>query len=224
MDTLTTLPMDSFVASAFAELLEDVTGLLSAAQTQKPCDKEEVAFWRRQLNALNKAECYFAQGVRPVISGQAYLLASASRPGALVHRLSKHGGIVVCSCEAGQKQQLCWHHVLVNVAERAAELESLDAKDVSSSGPDTTPEAAAALLETRLIETARIIEAMRRAQGRGPLSFPDFVGAGDPPIDIPHEPQPPTPGGPQPPIWPEPGGRQIGYRLAVARRHFLEAA
>jgi hypothetical protein len=63
--------------------------------------------------------------VRPVISGGAYLLASASRPGALIHRLTKQGGIALCSCEAGQKQQLCWHHMLVNILERAAELEAL---------------------------------------------------------------------------------------------------
>jgi hypothetical protein len=125
MNTLTALPTDSFVTAAFAELLSDVTNLLTASQTQKPLDKEEVAFWRRQLNALNKAESYWTQGVRPVISGGAYLLASASRPGALIHRLTKQGGIALCSCEAGQKQQLCWHHMLVNILERAAELEAL---------------------------------------------------------------------------------------------------
>jgi hypothetical protein len=125
MTSLTILPSDAFVTAAFAELLSDVTNLLTASQTQKPLDKEEVAFWRRQLNALNKAESYFLAGVRPQIAGSAYLLASASRPGALVHRLTKAGGIAVCSCEAGQKQQLCWHHMLVNILERAAELEAL---------------------------------------------------------------------------------------------------
>ena len=65
------------------------------------------------------------QGVRPVLSGSAYLLASASRPGALVHRLNRQGGIMVYSCEAGANGALCWHHMLINVIERAAELESL---------------------------------------------------------------------------------------------------
>jgi hypothetical protein len=48
----------------------------------------------------------------------------------------------------------------------------------------------------------------------------------DPPIDIPQEPQPQPPGGPEPPIWPEPGGVtwQLGQRLAQARRYLLEAA
>lgn len=172
MTTLTTLPTDTFVTAAFAELLEDVTNLLSAAQAQKPLDKAEIGFWRRQLHALNKAESYWLQGVRPVISGSAYLVSSASRPGALIHRLTRVGGIVVCSCEAGQKQQLCWHHMLINVLERAAELESLAALSEAEidRGPDTTPAAARALLATRLRETAQIIDAMRHAQGRAPLS------------------------------------------------------
>lgn len=125
MTILSILPSDQFVTAAFAELLEDVTSLLTASQAQKPQDRDEISFWRRQLNALNKAEAYFAQGVRPQISGAAYLLASASRPGALVHRLVKQGGIVVCSCEAGNNGALCWHHMLLNVVERAAELEQL---------------------------------------------------------------------------------------------------
>lgn len=63
--------------------------------------------------------------MRPARSGDAWLLPSASRGGALVHRLVKQGGIVVCSCEAGTRGLLCWHHLLVNVIERAAELETL---------------------------------------------------------------------------------------------------
>ncbi len=181
MDILTILPTDSFVVSAFAELLEDVTNLLSAAQTQKPCDKEEVVFWKRQLNALNKAEAYFVQGVRPTISNGAYLLASASRPGALIHRLSRVGSIVVCSCEAGQKGTLCWHHMLINVLERAAELETLAARrDAEISGGNDTeagnpiPHAAEAAawvggqiaLTQRLDATAQLLDAMRADQQR----------------------------------------------------------
>jgi len=190
MDILTTLPTDSFVTAAFAELLEDVGNLLKAARESKPLDKEEVAFWQRQLNALNKAESYFLAGVRPQLAPNAYLLASASRPGALVHRLFKAGGIVVCSCEAGQKQTLCWHHMLVNVLERAAELESLGVIEAEISGGDPTPNpqlptpnsqgsnpiphAAAAsawvgghiALSQRLAATAQLLDTMRAAQGR----------------------------------------------------------
>lgn len=125
MTILQILPSDAFVTAAFKELLTDVTNLLTAAEQQKPLDKDEIGFWRRQLNALNKAEYNHTQGVRLVVSDAAYLLPSASRPGALVHRLTRHGGILVCSCEAGVKGTLCWHHQLACVVERAAELESL---------------------------------------------------------------------------------------------------
>jgi len=181
MSMLTTLPTDAFVNAAFAELLEDVTNLLTAAQTQKPADKQEISFWRRQLNALNKAESYYLAGVRPQLATVSYFVASASRPGALIHRLTYVGGIVQCSCEAGQKQQLCWHHMLINVLERASELESLASKaaeDVSGGGPEQTPPAAAleawhigavirqAQLDSRLEATAQYLEALRTAQGR----------------------------------------------------------
>jgi len=125
MDILTILPSDHFVTAAFAELLSDVTALLASTQAAKPLDKDELKFWRSQLSALNKAEFDYASGVRPLVSGDAYLLPSASRPGALIHRLTKAGGIVVCSCEAGSRGLLCRHHMLINVLERAAELEML---------------------------------------------------------------------------------------------------
>jgi hypothetical protein len=125
MNNDTLLPSDAFVTEAFAELITDVANLLDASRQQKPLDKEEIAFWQRQLNALNKAQYHYGLGVRPVKSGAAWLMPSISRPGALIHRLTKQGGIVVCSCEAGQRGLLCWHHMLVNVLDRAAELEAL---------------------------------------------------------------------------------------------------
>lgn len=123
--TTTLLPTDAFVQAAFDELLSDVGNFLHAAQTSTPLDRDEVKFWRSQLNALNRAAYHWAAGVRPQISGDAWLLPSASRGGALIHRLVKQGGIVVCSCEAGSRGLLCWHHLLINVIERASELEAL---------------------------------------------------------------------------------------------------
>jgi hypothetical protein len=121
---LSILPTDAFVSAACSELLEDVTNFLTAAEQSRPLDRDEIGFWRRQLHALNKAQSYYLDGVRPQIAGDTYLLSSASRPGALVHRLSKQGGIVVCSCEAGTRGLLCWHHQLICVVERAAEIQS----------------------------------------------------------------------------------------------------
>lgn len=181
MDILSTLPMDAFVTAAFAELLSDVTNLLRAAEQQKPVDKAEVSFWRRQVNALNKAESYWLQGVRLIISDSAYLLPSASRPGALVHRLTRVGGILICSCEAGTKGTLCWHHQLACIVERAAELEALAAKEVAIAGGGSEPtagnpiphaaEAATWLasqqqLHARLRATEALLATLRQAQGR----------------------------------------------------------
>lgn len=209
MTILTTLPTDTFVTAALAELLDDVTNLLTSAQAQKPCDKDEIGFWRRQLSALNKAESYWLQGVRPQIAGDTYLLASASRPGALVHRLTKQGGIVVCSCEAGQRSLLCWHHMLCNVVERAAEMEALaTTREDVSGGPDTTPDAHQ-LLSQRLDATAQILAAMRTAQGRSSLSF-------DPPGDNPLGDQE---GDQQPGRTPA----ELGRRLAEMRAFYLAA-
>lgn len=119
------LPSDAFMTASFDELLLDVTNLLESTKAQRPTDRDELRFWKAQQNALNKAQYHWAAGVRPVWSDAAWLLPSASRPGALIHRLTKLGGIWMCSCEAGQKGILCFHHMLVNVLERAAELEML---------------------------------------------------------------------------------------------------
>jgi hypothetical protein len=218
MTTLTTLPADTFVTQALAELLDDVTNLLASAQAQKPCDKDEIGFWRRQLSALNKAESYWLQGVRPQIAGATYLLASASRPGALVHRLTKQGGIVVCSCEAGQRGLLCWHHMLINVVERAAELESLaaqkEAEEEVSGGSEPTLEVASApiphheaaaawlTLQTRLAVTAQYVATLRAALRAAQL-------ASDPPFE-------------DNPLGDDEGdtvpARRLGLRLVQARR------
>jgi len=123
IDTL--LPSDHFMTAAFDELLSDVTNLLESTAAQKPLDRDELRFWKAQQNALNKAQYQWSQGVRPASSDAVWLMPSLSRPGALIHRLTRIGGIWMCSCEAGQKGTLCWHHMLVNVIERAAELELL---------------------------------------------------------------------------------------------------
>lgn len=117
---LTVLPSDAFVTAAFAELLDDVTNLLAAAD-----GTDERAFWRRQQTALNKAQYHFLNGVRPTLTDAAYLLPSSESRGLNVYRLTRLGGILICDCKAGQKGTLCYHHMLINVLERAAELEAL---------------------------------------------------------------------------------------------------
>jgi hypothetical protein len=121
----TPLPFESLIAAALEELVGDTERLLAAAQEQKPIDKEEIAFWKRQRNAFVKAQTYWLQGVRPVWTGSAYNVPSASRPGAVVHRCYKVGGIWVCSCEAGERGIFHWHTALIGAMERAEELAGL---------------------------------------------------------------------------------------------------
>jgi hypothetical protein len=145
MTILTTLPTDTFVVAAFAELLEDVGNFLSTAD-----GKDERAFWRRQQTALNKAQYHFLNGVRPQVADGAYLMPSASSSGLMVYRLVTRGGVVECDCKAGQNGILCHHHMAINVYERAAELESearKQAEIISGGGPETTPETALPLYD-----------------------------------------------------------------------------
>lgn len=165
MDALTTLPTDSFVAAAFAELLEDVTNLLRAAD-----GRDERTFWRRAADGAEQGAVSLSERRAPAPHGRCLLLPSATSRGLLVYRLTKLGGILTCDCQAGQKGILCYHHMLINVLERAAELESREQEeDVSGSGPDDAAHAAQ-LLSERLAATAAIIDAMRAEQQRPPLA------------------------------------------------------
>lgn len=174
--TLTQLPTDTFVSAAFAELLEDVGNLFGAAD-----GKDERTFWRRQLTALNKAQYHYLNGVRPQLADDAYLLPSASSSGLNVYRLTKLGGVLHCDCKAGQNGILCYHHMLINVVERAAELESLAAQREDISGGGSDPSAASPIphhaeaaqwlgaqivLTQRLAATAQLLADLRAAQGR----------------------------------------------------------
>lgn len=184
MNILTTLPTDTFVTAAFAELLEDVTNLLAAAD-----GRDETTFWRRQMTALNKAQYHFLAGVRPQLAEGAYLLPSASSSGLNVYRLTKLGGVLHCDCKAGQNGILCYHHMLINVLERASELETLAqrrAEEVTSdptpdAQPNPIPHAAAAAawvggqiqLRQRLEATSAYLETLRAQQQRSALPTMD---------------------------------------------------
>ena len=102
----TLLPSDTFMTAAFDELLADVTNLRDQTKAQRPCDKDELKFWTAQANALNKAQYQWSQGVRPTSTGASWLMPSMSRPGALIHRLTKLGGIWICSCEGRRERSV----------------------------------------------------------------------------------------------------------------------
>ena len=119
-----TLPLDAHMTAAFDELLSDVTALLESTRAQKPLDRDELRFWSRQLNALNKSQYHWASGVRPIRCGACWLVPSASVGGALVHRLCQLGGIWICNCTAGERGVLCHHNMLINIIQRASEMEA----------------------------------------------------------------------------------------------------
>lgn len=161
---MTTFTSDLDIAAALSELLSDTQNLLTSAQAQKPIDKQEVAYWQRQVNALNKADFHWQSGVRPVRSSDAWLIPSASRPGSLIHRLVRHGGVLVCSCEASQHGRLCFHHMLVNVIERAMELAALANKHDEDGGDDE--DLRAAIIAERITATDQFLAAARARLGR----------------------------------------------------------
>jgi hypothetical protein len=128
--------IDTFIAAALEDFVVDTANLLAAAEKQKPRDADvldEIRFWRAQRNAFVKAQHYFAQGVRLSQTASGYTVPSASRPGALVHRLYKVGDVWDCSCEA---RGFCWHHALVCGEERGHELADLEDREEL---PDPTP-------------------------------------------------------------------------------------
>jgi hypothetical protein len=114
--TLLQLPSNDQIEAALEELVADTQKLYDVRDTQ---DADECAFWKRQRNAFQKAQLHWLKGVRPTPTPSGYLVPSASRPGALVHRCYRAGDIWLCTCEAAS---FCWHHALITAIERAVEL------------------------------------------------------------------------------------------------------
>lgn len=128
--------IDTFIAAALEEFVTDTQNLLTAALAHKAAGdadvQDEIKFWRSQHRAFVKAQHYFAQGVRLSATASGYTIPSASRPGALIHRLYRVGDIWACSCEA---RSFCWHHALVCGEERGHELADLESRDDGADGP-----------------------------------------------------------------------------------------
>lgn len=144
--------IDTFISQALEEFVADTQNLLDAAlrstEPKRSADVlDEIRFWKGQRNAFTKALHYFGQGVRLAAHAGAYTVPSASRPGALVHRLSKTGDIWLCSCEA---RGFCWHAALLAGTERGHELADLERRDDADDGP--TPPAWAIDEDAQLIE------------------------------------------------------------------------
>lgn len=135
--------IESFIASALEEFVTETARLLVAAQ-QHPAAaidtdaQDEIKFWKAQSNAFVKAQHYFLRGVRLTATPSGYTVPSASRPGALIHRLYKVGEVWGCSCEAGQRGIFHWHAAMVAGYERGYELADLESQDETAGGDGPT--------------------------------------------------------------------------------------
>lgn len=117
-----TFPTQAQLAAALESLLD------TAQRTYDQCDrsdKEERAFWRRQRNAYINAQADVLAGRLPLVAGDAYLVSSASRPGAY-HRCWREGGVWRCSCTAGdlggENGAFHRHTALISAIEYAIDL------------------------------------------------------------------------------------------------------
>ena len=126
--------IDTFIAAALEEFVTDTARLLDAARQQKPLDRDEIAFWRAQSNAFVKAQTYFLNGTRLTATPSGYTVPSASRPGCLIHRCYRVGGIWHCTCEA---RVFCWHAATIAAYERGYELAGLE--DDTDAGEEPPP-------------------------------------------------------------------------------------
>lgn len=131
MDTLIAVALDGFAAEA--------QRLLDAELAQTPVDKDECRYFRAQMNAFTKALHYFSAGVRLTPTPSGYTIPSASRAGAVIHRLWRAGGIWHCSCEAGEKGIFHWHTALIAGYDRALDLIELEDDGDADGDDDPTP-------------------------------------------------------------------------------------
>lgn len=122
------------------EIAREERALVADRQQGEPTAKEERAYLGAQRRAFVKALSYHQEGVRVQWTGRSATLPSASRPGAVVHRLVRDGGVWRCDCEAAQSGRLCWHVALVCSYEKAGEL-----ADAHDDGLDAAPDCRAGL-------------------------------------------------------------------------------
>jgi hypothetical protein len=136
------------VAAALEELTRDchtqIDRLAAQPKQGDPDVKDETKFWLSQYRSFTKAAYHWARGVRPAVSDAgAWLIPSASQPGAVVHEVTRHGGVWVCgpTCEAGKRGVFHWHSALIQGIERARELADLhdDGPDCDEADADAEP-------------------------------------------------------------------------------------
>lgn len=108
-------PPDTTIDAAFEQILDQID---TARRLADQKDKEELTYWRSQHNGFAKAQAHWVDGIRPSYTGAAYLVRSATRPDAIVHRVRQAGGVWLCSCEA---TAFCWHTALISAVDHATD-------------------------------------------------------------------------------------------------------
>lgn len=113
-----TFPTPDQITAALQEMLDVAQRAYDATDR---AEKEERAFWKRQRNAFVNAIGDVEAGRLPILSGDGYLMPSASNPGSF-HRAWKDAGIWRCSCPAGDEGIFHRHTALISGIERALDL------------------------------------------------------------------------------------------------------
>lgn len=116
--------MGDFVNDTFEDLItsldQTITRLRQPGAQGDPDAKTERAYFLAQRRAYVKAQAHWLAGVRAQDTGRAWLIPSATNPGA-VYRIVRQGDVLVCDCQAAQNERLCWHKTLLEVQELAYE-------------------------------------------------------------------------------------------------------
>jgi hypothetical protein len=107
-----------------------ITRLSQPEAQGEPDAATEKKYFEAQRRAYTKAQYHHLHGVRAIWTGDAWLVASGTRAG-VVHRVARVGLVLSCNCEAGSNERLCWHKLLAEVTELAA-----DRADEYDAAPD----------------------------------------------------------------------------------------
>lgn len=132
--------------------LDSTIARLSQPDAQgEPDAKTERKYFEAQRRGYVKAQLAHLSGTKVIDTGAGWLVASATRAG-VAHRVSRIGMVLTCNCEAAQNERLCFHKLLVEVIELAADRaneydDGLETSDLcgGSFDPEPTPPAAPAL-------------------------------------------------------------------------------
>lgn len=132
------------VAATFEDIITSldvsIARLRQPGAQGDPDAKTERQYFQAQRRAYVKALSHWLRGARPQDTGRAWLVPSATTAG-VVYRVARQGAVLACDCPAAENERLCWHKILVEVAELAD-----DRQDQHDDGLETADLCGASLL------------------------------------------------------------------------------